>query len=69
MFANNTHGSSRYYFLRGFCVTSSYVWVKVHMPQKDAERLSSNLGMLGQVGALLGNVVMVVLTYFVLQPL
>jgi hypothetical protein len=57
-----------YYFLRGFCVTSSYVWVKVNMSQRDAERLSSNLGMLGQLGALSGNVIMVILTYFVLQP-
>jgi len=58
-----------YYFLRGFCVTSSYVWVKMNMPQRDAERLSSNLGMLGQVGALSGNILMVLLSYFVLQPL
>lgn len=57
-----------YYFLRGFCVTSSYVWVKKNMPQRDAERLSSNLGMLGQMGALSGNVLMVILTYLVLQP-
>eukprot|EP00038_Savillea_parva_P007548 m.170913 g.170913 ORF g.170913 m.170913 type:complete len:602 (+) comp13308_c0_seq1:272-2077(+) len=56
-----------YYFLRGFCVTSSYVWVKLNMPQRDAERLSSNLGMLGQFGALFGNILMVLLTYSVLE--
>lgn len=57
-----------YYFLRGFCVTSSYVWVKMNMTQRDAEKLSSNLGMMGQLGALSGNILMVLLTYFVLQP-
>jgi len=57
-----------YYFLRGFCVTSCYVWVKENMSKRDAERLSSNLGMLGQMGALSGNILMVLLTYFVLEP-
>jgi len=47
-----------YYFLRGYTVTSIYVWVKVNMLQSDAERLSSNLGLCGQLGALLGNMAM-----------
>eukprot|EP00040_Diaphanoeca_grandis_P027417 m.156052 g.156052 ORF g.156052 m.156052 type:complete len:582 (-) comp30970_c0_seq2:15-1760(-) len=47
-----------YYFLRGYTVTSIYVWVKSNMTQVDAERLSSNLGLCGQLGALLGNMAM-----------
>ena len=50
-----------YYFVRGFTVTSMYVWVRENMVQRDAERLSSNMGLLGQVGALLSNSAMFVL--------
>lgn len=44
-----------------------YVWVKQNMVQADVERLSSNMGMLGQLGALLGNLVMLLVTYKVLH--
>lgn len=51
-----------YYFLRGYTVTSMYVWVKINLKQEDAERLSENLGLCGQIGALLANGVMLLLT-------
>ena len=51
-----------YYFLRGYTVTSMYVWVKTNLKQQDAERLSENLGLCGQIGALLANGVMLLLT-------
>jgi hypothetical protein len=50
-----------YYYLRGFCVTSIYVWVKHNFAQADAEKLSSNLGLMGQIGALISNSVMFIL--------
>lgn len=49
-----------YYFVRGFLVTSTYVWVKRNFAKHEAEKLSSNLGFLGQLGALLSNGVMFV---------
>jgi len=49
-----------YYFVRGYLVTSTYVWVKRNFEGHEAEKLSSNLGFLGQLGALLSNAVMFV---------
>ena len=47
-----------YYFVRGYLVTSTYVWVKRNFEGHEAEKLSSNLGFLGQIGALLSNLCM-----------
>ena len=52
-----------YYFVRGYLVTSIYVYVKKTFPKHEAERLSSNLGFLGQLGALSSNTLM----FFVVQ--
>lgn len=49
-----------YYFTRGYLVTSVYVWVKLNYDGRSAEKLSSNLGFAGQLGALLGTMIMFV---------
>lgn len=50
-----------YYFCRGYLITSMYVFAKTHMPPKQAEGLSANLGFLGQIGALVANIIMFVI--------
>ena len=47
-----------YYFTRGYLTTSIYVWVKLHYSPDRAEKLSSNLGFCGQIGALTGTLAM-----------
>eukprot|EP00039_Didymoeca_costata_P018848 m.335241 g.335241 ORF g.335241 m.335241 type:complete len:485 (+) comp17545_c0_seq1:149-1603(+) len=47
-----------YYYVRGLLVTSTYLFVKQAFPRYQAENLSSNLGLAGQIGALLSNMAM-----------
>jgi len=49
-----------YYFMRGYLITSIYVWVKLNYDAASAEKLSSNLGFAGQIGALIGTMIMFV---------
>ena len=50
-----------YYFTRGYVVTVLYVLVKQQSgTQKEAESLSGNMGLCGQIGAMLANAVLFV---------
>lgn len=54
-----------YYFTRGYLVTLLYIRVKRSIVDKDdAQHLASNLGLLGQIGAIIGNVVAFALVNF-----
>jgi hypothetical protein len=44
-----------YYVTRRYLVTVLYVRVKVDMARKDSESFSSNMGLAGQIGAMLAN--------------
>lgn len=50
-----------YYFLRGYVVTLLYIRVKLDTPKAEAENFSGNMGVAGQAGALLVNIVLFVL--------
>eukprot|EP01052_Picozoa_sp_SAG31_P007940 SAG31_NODE_389_length_16370_cov_4.517915_16_plen_97_part_00 len=54
-----------YYFTRGYLVTLLYIQVKRSIAERDdAQHFASNLGLLGQIGAILGNLVAFLLVQF-----
>ena len=50
-----------YYVTRRYLVTVLYVRVKLNMPRKDSEDFSSNMGLAGQIGAIVANGVLFVI--------